>query len=276
MGELLAVLSAVVWGSADFGGGMLAKRYVPYLTVLFSQTAALIAVAIAGLATFSLHFQGRLIWAVMAGVVGPLALSLYYRALSIGPMGIVGPVSATGGVVPVVVGVAMGERPTPLQLIGLLGCIIGVAVVSSGHHERFSRANLKVIGLSTLAALGFGAAYVALAQSAPAGVLSTLFVQRLTSFALMGGVALLRRDRMAPGVKDGARLAAVGIMDVSANGLFALSSRLGNLAIVGALGSTYPLTTAILAAVINKERLNRVQLLGAALTLASVVVVSAV
>ncbi len=275
MGELLAVLSALVWGSADFGGGMFAKRHVAYLTVLFSQSAALVAVIIAGLLTSSLHLHHQLVWAMLAGVVGATALSLYYRALSIGPMGIVGPVSATGGVVPVVVGIALGERPDALQLLGLAGCIIGVAVVSSGHHDRLSRANLKVLGLSALAALGFGTAYVALAQSAPAGVLATLAVQRITSVAMMGSFALFRRDKFSLTKKDSMGIAAVGVMDVTANGLFALSSRLGNLSIVGALGSTYPLTTAILAALINKERLNRVQLLGAALTLASVVVVSA-
>jgi drug/metabolite transporter (DMT)-like permease len=272
VGALLALLSSAVWGSADFGGGMLSRKMPPIAAVLYSQGFALIAVILVVAVTGSFHLAQALWWAVFAGIVGPLALTLYYRALSIGPMGVVGPVSSTSGLVPIVIGLALGEHLSLLRIVALIGAIIGVGAVSASHFAGFHRENMKVIALSLGAALGFGLAFVGLTQASSVTTFDVLLVQRTTNFLLMLPIALLSGTSLRVPRKNASLLAVVGVADVSANGLYTLSSTFGQLALVGALGSVYPLATAVLAAIFNHERLTPTQLGGAALVIVCVAI----
>ncbi|MHB8190133.1 MAG: EamA family transporter [Ferrimicrobium sp.] len=274
MGAFLAVCSSIAWGSADFGGGMFSRRLAPLASVFYSQGIAMFVVVTLTLVSGDYHANIHLLWAVGAGIVGPFALVAYYKALAIGPMGVVGPVSATAGAIPVAVGMIFGEQISTLQLVGLAGCIVGVVVVSTQHFVGLSRVNLTAVGLAGVSAAGFGVVFVCLAKSSLYGVLATLAVQRMTNVAVLLVVLAVARPAIKVGVRTGMLLGVVGIVDVTANALFTISIHFGQLAIVGALGSIYPLTTAVLAAVFANERLTKTQLLGAVLTLASVVVVS--
>lgn len=274
MGAFLAVCSSKAWGSADFGGGMFSRRLAPLASVFYSQTIAMFVVVTLALVSGDYHTNIHLLWAVGAGIVGPFAVAAYYKALAIGPMGVVGPVSATAGAIPVAVGMAFGEQISTLQLVGLVGCIVGVVVVSTQHFVGLSRVNLKAVGLAGVAAVGFGVVFVCLAQSSFYGVLATLAIQRMTNVLVLLVVLAVVRPSIKVGLRTGMLLGVVGLADITANALFAISIHFNQLAIVGALGSTYPLTTTVLAAVFAKERLTKTQLLGAVLTLASVVVVS--
>ena len=274
MGAFLALMSALIWGTSDFAGGTLSRHIKPLVAVLISQSVAMVATLLALWATGGLHPNGYLLYAVLAGVVGPIALMAYYRALAIGPMGIVGPISATAGLFPVLVGLIAGERISHLQMVGLGGCVVGVAVVSASHISAPKRENKQVVLISIICAVGFGVVFVSLAKAAHGGVIPALAVQKTTTVVLFSVMALFRKPGLKVGIRPGIFLALVGILDVSANGLYALSSHYGQLAIVGALGSVYPLSTTILAATFSKERLSKTQLAGAILTLAAVALAS--
>ncbi len=275
MGPILALLSSLFWGTADFCGGVLTKRVSLIMTVAISQLAALGAVVVACVVTDSLTLHRALLWAVLAGVIDPAVLALYYWALSKGPMGVVGPLSSLAGVVPVMVGLFGGEHLSGLELAGLVGCILGVALLSMTDVKSITRAKLSTIAVALLCAFGFGLLYVCLAKASTAGVLQTLLVQRIVSVGLvMISVVSLSKGQRPGGIRM-LQLAAVGICDVTANGLFAWSSHFGELAVVGALGAIYPVATVGLAMGFLHEHLTRIQLVGALVTLAGVVLVSA-
>ena len=274
MGALLAVLSSVAWGSADFGGGMLSRRISAFASVLYSQGTAMVAVLVVSAFLGGFSISSSLLWAVGAGIVGPLALGLYYRALAIGPMGIVGPVSATSGAVPVVVGLLLGERISPIRLVGLVGCVVGVAIVSGLRIRGFAHANIRSVSLAAVSAVGFGFVFTAIAQSAQHGILATLVVQRVTNIMILLVLAVIRKPQLKADRTALLFLGLVGLLDIGANALFAASSQLGQLALVGALGALYPVTTTTLASVFAKERLTRPQLFGALVTMASVILAS--
>ena len=253
---------------------MLSRRISAFASVLYSQGTAMVAVLVVSAFMGGFAISKSLLWAVGAGIVGPLALGIYYRALAIGPMGIVGPVSATSGAVPVVVGLFLGERISVIRLFGLVGCVVGVAIVSGLNLKGFAHANIRSVSFAAISAVGFGFVFTAIAQSASHGILATLAIQRVTNIVVLLVLALIRKPHLKADRSALLFLGLVGLLDIGANALFAASSQLGQLALVGALGALYPVTTTTLASIFAKEKLTRPQLLGALVTMASVVLAS--
>ncbi len=275
LGLLFAVFSSISWGTADYFGGVASRTIDSLITVLLSQFAAMAGLLAIVAATGGLTLKGALINAVIAGVVGPLSLILYYRALAIGPMGIVGPINATSGAVPVIYGFAIGESVSAIQWLGIVGCIVGVAIVSSSHITSPHKEDLRVVAMSVASALGFGVTYIFLARSASAGTIDTLTIQRITNVLLIGSLLLIGKKKLKfNGLRGGIFLAFIGILDVAANGSYIIAATKSSIAIAGAIGSTYPLTTTALAAKYSKERLSMVQYAGVIVTLASIVTTS--
>ncbi|HEX8744898.1 MAG TPA: DMT family transporter [Thermoleophilaceae bacterium] len=126
----LGFASAVVWGAADFLGGVKSRQLQLLTVLLVSQAAGLVAV----LAWAAARGEGPpaevVPWALANAVSGTVGLAAFYRALAVGAMGVVAPISASAAVIPVVVGVAGGERPGAVQLAGIVVAIAGVAVAS--------------------------------------------------------------------------------------------------------------------------------------------------
>jgi drug/metabolite transporter (DMT)-like permease len=274
----LALSSSLCWGVSDFLGGVQARRVALLWVVLVSQGAGLclviVVVAARGVGPPDLV---RLLPAIAAGIGGVAALAAFYRALAIGTMSIVAPISATGVAVPVIVGVAGGDRPGALQVAGIVAAVVGVVLASrendAGLEQRqVARASLS---LALVAAVGFGSYFVGIRASARADVLWTLFVSRgggvavLTAAAVLGGGAGgFSREAILP-------LTLMGILDLSATGLYAIATRHGLLSVVAVAASLYPLATVVLARVVLGERVRRVQEFGIAAALAGVLMIAA-
>lgn len=275
MSALLALLSSLLWGTSDFLGGTASRRIPVTGVVGTAQLVALLGLLPLALATGGLdHDRGYLLPAVAAGLVGLVALAAFFRALSVGTMGVVAPIAALGVVIPVGVGLARGESPTAWQLVGLAVAIVGV-VLASGP-ELSGGAGRAPLLLAAVAAAGFGAviALVAAGSRGPGGsVLMTLLTMRLTAVLVLTGLLVARVVLARGGAgtwEIGVRradlplLAAVGIGDVAANATFAVASQTGLVSVTAALASLYPVGTALLAYRVHGERLRRVQVAGVA------------
>jgi drug/metabolite transporter (DMT)-like permease len=290
---LLALLSSALWGSADFVGGLVSRRLRPVVVVAVSQTLAFVVIGVWVLAIGAWHDpHGYLPWAAAAGVVGPLALVAFYGALASGTMGVVAPIAAAGVVVPVLIGLASGDRPSVLQYAGIVLAILGV-VLASGPELRASgggpgptTAQARAVVLALVAAVGFGFVLWFVSRAGRTSVPMTLVTQRGVSATTMGVVLLFtaaRRSARPPGasfegglrLRDLPILGAVGLVDAAANGTFAQASRTGLLALVSVLGSLYPVATALLARGILKERLQPIQLKGVTIALAGIALIGA-
>lgn len=282
MTAVLALLSSVFWGGADFLGGTLSRRLPALVVVAVSQAVAavlLVPVALAVGGPWADPGDGWLLWGVLGGVAGLVGLGCFYAALAAGTMGVVAPVAALGVVVPVAVGLLQGERPSALQLSGVVVAVVGV-VLASGPELR-GAAGPRPLVLAAVAAVGFGVALVTIAEGSGSSVVLTLLAMRLTSSALLGGwlgarTAAGRRDVAGGlGPRDLPLLAAIGIGDVAANATFAVASRSGLVSVVAVLASLYPVVTALLAWRLQHERLRAVQVAGVAAALAGVVMLAA-
>ncbi|MFF6777375.1 EamA family transporter [Streptomyces sp. NPDC012637] len=287
MTAIFALGTSLLWGLADFGGGLLTRRFPAPTVVVVSQSIAVVVLGAVVLATGALGEAGPLLWyAVAAGVVGPAAMLAFYRALALGPMGVVSPLGSLGVVVPVGVGLLLGDRPGLLQFAGIAVAIVGV-VLAGGPELRGAPVQRQAVLLTLVAAFGFGAvmALISEASTTLTGLFLALFVQRVTNVAV-GGAALWfsvrRGGRALPEDGGGLRavgaalpaLAFVGLADVAANGTYALAAQRGPVTVAAVLASLYPVVTALAARGVLKERLRAVQAAGAGLALVGTVLLA--
>jgi drug/metabolite transporter (DMT)-like permease len=276
----LALCSSLFWGISDFIGGMQARRAPALLVVVISQ-----AIGLAGLvAVLAARGVGpptlaQLLPAIGAGIAGTTALAAFYRALAVGSMSIVAPVAATGVAVPVIVGIATGDHPAAIQIAGIVAAIVGVVLASREHDDGAAgldrRTARLAIGLALVAALGFGTFFVGLRASARHDVWWALFAARAAGVGVIGAAVLRLRPPGRVGRSALAPLVAVGVLDLSANVLYAVATRHGLLSVVAVGSSLYPLATVLLARVILGERVRRIQEVGIVAAIAGVALIAA-
>jgi drug/metabolite transporter (DMT)-like permease len=279
VGLALGLGSSLCWGVSDFVGGLQSRRQRLLAVMLTSQAVSLVVLGvILAIARPSPPAIGRLVPAMIAGVAGIVALTAFYRALSIGTMSIVAPIAATGVVVPVVVGIAQGERPATLQLAGIAAAVVGVVLASREQDTAppgvRSPARTSVL-LALVAAAGFGTFFVTLRSSARASLLWALVTARGVDVLVLLAVVALTRPARVRGRGALVAVSAVGLLDLAANGFYAVATKHGLLSVVSVASSLYPLATVVLARVILGERVRRVQELGVVAALAGVVLIAA-
>jgi drug/metabolite transporter (DMT)-like permease len=285
LGVPLGLGSGLCWGAADFFGGIQSRR-LPALTVAFwSQLAGALALAVALAVEGAPPATTGFAWGLAAGVGSGCALVLFYRGLAEGTMSVVAPISACGAIVPVAAALLTGDRPGALAGLGVLAAITGVVLVSrtSGTpgtpggtpgSPGGARRPGRLLAMALGSALGFGLFYVFVDAGTAGSRGAALWViagarasslVMLSTIALVGGGSALRW----PGRRIGP-VALVGIGDTGANLLFAYAATAGNLAVVGVLGSLYPVATVVLARWLLGERLSGGQNAGVVLALTGV------
>jgi drug/metabolite transporter (DMT)-like permease len=280
LAAVLALASSMSWGLSDFLGGFQSRRHHVLAVLLVSQGVAfavLVAAVLAGAPTE--HDAASTAWAAGVGALGVIALASFYRALAIGTMSIVAPISATGVSIPVLVGLASGERPGAVQVAGIVLACAGVVLAareapSEDATER--RSNRASIALALVAAVGFGSFFAGIAEAEEsADVAWVLLAARTADVLLLGAVALVVRPPIPTAPAALGALACVGLFDLLANLLFVLAAGRGLLSVVGVLGSLYPAVTVVLARFVLHERLSRMQNAGVVVTLVGVVALAA-
>ena len=274
MAALLALLSSVMWGSADYVAGKLSRRRHVLVVLVGTQAVGLVAMLVTATLTRAwtapVDYLG---WAVLASLSGATGLALYYRALAIGTMGVVSPIAALGVLVPLAVGLAGGEQPTTLQVVGIVLALAGV-VAASGPEVHGDAGWVPVL-LAGGAALFLGTSLVTIAQGSETSVVMTMTVMRITTVSLMALALLALRRSVSVTRSEAPAFIAVGLMDVGANLAFGLASTLGMLSLVSVFGSLYPVATILLARFIDHERLRPVQQVGVVLALCGVAAITA-
>ncbi|MFV0258034.1 MAG: EamA family transporter [Acidimicrobiales bacterium] len=261
MPALLALVSAAVFGAADFAGGY-ATRRLPVLTVTLltnivgTAMAAVLVGTVGG--TWS---RAAVTWGAVGGAFGLVGLLLLYEGLATGPNRLVSPLSGViSAAIPVIIGVATGDRPGGLAVAGLLFTPPAIWLVAGGDH-RAAAGQRRSILLAVGAGVGFGLFFAGIAQTPDDAGAVPLLIARVTSTTLLLVAAARQRPR-APHGREWALPVLAGLLDMTANGLFLWSSRDGDLAVVAALVALYPVTTILLAVLVLRERLSRSQTVG--------------
>jgi len=285
MAAILALISSIAWGIADFMGGVTTRRFPVVLVVLTSQFVGLLLIL--PFVVISGHWRDPrdyVVWAVAAGLAGIAGMLTFYRALAIGAMGIVSPVASMGVLVLLAVAAVRGEQPVPAQVAGIAVTVVGVLLASgpelSGAGLRGQQGRTSVM-LAAVAAVAFGATMAFMAEGSRTSVPMTMTVMRMCSVSVMGIVALVLWSRAGERPALGpdrwrllASAAVIGFFDVTANLTYGMATTMGMLSVVAVLGSLYPVVTVLLAHVFLGERLMRIQQLGVVVTMVGVGLIS--
>jgi len=273
MGAMLAIAASLIWGTADFLGGVMSRKYRPIAVYGWAQVfgcAALVAYSLSiGAWRADLDY---LPWAIGTGIVGLVAMVLFYTALSTGPMGIVSPLVAVSVVIPLAYGLIQGESPAPMQVLGIVLAIVGI-LLASGPELGDAR-SARPMMLAALSAFAFGAFVIFLDLGSQTSPVMTVTVSRVVVVVIMLVVALAARSTGGIRGRDLGIVGAVGVLEAASNVMFAVAITLGMLATTSVLGSLYPVATAILAAVFLRERLRPVQYVGVVAALAGVALIA--
>ena len=269
--SVLALASSLVWGTSDFFAGVASRRRPAVAVVGWTQALALLVVSLVVAVRWdTVSWSGWPLWALAAGLTGMGGLVCFYSALSVGTMGVVAPIAALGVVVPVVLGVATGEAPSPWAWVGMLVAITGVTLASG--PELSGDVSPRPVVLAACAAVGFGLTLFCLDRGARESTLMTLWGMRVTSVTILVVVGLALRTAGGVTVRETPALLVIGCGDLLANGLFAVASSRGQVSVASVLGSLYPVVTTVWARVLLDERLRRVQQVGVALAVSGAAV----
>jgi drug/metabolite transporter (DMT)-like permease len=271
---LLALGSSLVWGSADFLGGFYTRRAPLTAVTVVSQASGLCALLVwLGVRGLSVH-GGSFAFGLLAGIGGAIGLSAFYKALAVGTMSIVSPVTACGAIVPFALGLARGERPSGWAIGGAAVALAGAVLASAAEGRGSSDRRLGAL-LAVVAALAIGLFVYFLGVGGKHGdPFSALLGARISSLSLLSAGALALRAPVRPGRALLPAIALIGVLDTAANALYVFASRGGFLSVVGVLGSLYPVVTLLAAHVVLHERITRAQKGGVVLALAGVCVVA--
>jgi drug/metabolite transporter (DMT)-like permease len=268
-------------GRGDFAGGKAAQR-VSALTVTFvSKTVALpLLVCYLVLLSAPLHSE-TLAWGASAGAFGMVGMVLFYRALAAGAMSVVAPVTAvTSAAIPVVVGLAAGERPGSPGLTGVACALVAIALVSlaPSHPRHPTVVTPALLGLAVGAGVGFGLFFVFLARAGDAAHgnsgLWPIAASQCAALLIGAILMLLARPERWPRGRSLGWSCIAGPFDLSANALYLVATRHGDLSVVAPLAALYPVTTVVLALLVDRERLRLVQIAGLILAVAALVLVN--
>jgi drug/metabolite transporter (DMT)-like permease len=277
----LAVLSGLIWGVGDFAGGKATQGAAALPVVWVSKLVSLPLLAIYLVAMYVPVTAIGLAWGAMAGVAGLIGLVLFYRALSAGAMTVVAPVTGvTSAAIPVVAGLIWGERPSGARLLGVGCALLAIALVSIAPHPPGHRqvVNWRLVAVALGSGVGFGLFFVllAVAGNAAGGSAGMWPIAGSQLSALIIGGLLVLMARPGPWPRRAALRFTLlaGPCDMTANALFLLATRGGDLSIVAPLAALYPVTTVILALLVDHERLRGIQVAGLAFAVAALVLVS--
>lgn len=278
MGILLALAAAAAYGLSDFVGGLASRRTSAWPVAFVASSTALVAAVVVAAVEGVPPSPHVLLWGVLAGVGTGFGSAMLYRGLAAGRMAVVGPVSAVAAaVLPVVVGVTTGERPSVMVWLGILLALPGIALAASspaqGEHSRAE--DLAAIRDGLLAGAGFGLSFVGLSRVPADAGLWPFALAQATSVVVIAVLATLLRARWRPSQRADLWGMAAGLLAGGAQLGFLLAARTTLLSVSSVLTSLYPAVTVVLAVAVLRERISPRQAAGLALCAGTVALVAA-
>jgi drug/metabolite transporter (DMT)-like permease len=273
---LLAALCAATYGVADYCGGRASRSVPSPIVTLIGQSTSLVLVVIGVIVIGTPLASGHdMWWGAVGGAAGGLALIAFYRALSHGAMTVVAPTTAVvSAVLPVVVGLLQGERPSGTAVVGIVVACLSVALVSGLIGTRHQHTGFATVMLAVGAGIGFGFIFIAFARTADSSGMWPLVAARAASVPVVAVVVVTTRPGSGAIRSVVWMVVASGVLDMAANLFYLEASHRGLLSIVAVISSMYPVITVCLAFGLDHERVSKSQAVGLAFAATALALVS--
>lgn len=278
---LFAALAGLSYGASDFSGAVASKDNDSTLVTVVMQVVSLVSLlVILGLFSTGTLVGSDLVWGAFGGLGAGLGLTMFYRALAIGPMSTAAAITGLCSAgVPVAAGLALGEVPGRVAIVGIALAIPATVLISTGGvglhasspdlppreyaASRSGSGQMKL--LAVIAGFGFGFFFIALSRTSADGGLYPLLGARLASIAALGALVSVSRGWARIQGRNWFPIIVAGVLDCAANSFYLLALESGSFTWVAAISSLYPVSTVLLARLILKERITSIQLIGLAM-----------
>jgi len=274
----LALASALSYGVSDYIGGVLSKTRSVWSVAAASQMTAGLATALVAIVVPGHPVAADFAWGALAGLGGAFGIIFLYRGLSRGRMSVVAPISGIGAaVIPVVVGIAAGERPTLLIWLGIAVAFPAIYLIPQVDPEEETHGGPprpSAASDGVLAGIGFGVIFAAVGQMSESSGFLPLSLEEVVNGGAVALAAILLRRRWLPRGRRDVPVYAFGLLSTAAMVFFLLATRHGLLSVVSVIASLYPAATVAMAALLLNERLARPQIVGLALAAVAVVLIT--
>jgi drug/metabolite transporter (DMT)-like permease len=277
MSILFGLLSALSWGGGDFFGGLASRKTGAYRAVVYGEFIGLLLLFIAAaVMDESMPVWQKLAMAGMAGAIGSIGLLILYQAMIKGQMSIATPVSALlAATLPVAVGTFMEGLPAFSKLAGFALALLAVWLVAQEHSEKTQLMRLSDLRLPLLAGLCFGTYFIMMHQASKDAIIWPMVASRSAGMlALLIFILALRHDWRVKSPRVWPLIGVNAVLDVGGNAFYILAGQAGRLDVAAVLSSLYPGATVLLAWLILKEKINRVQWLGILAALVAIVLLT--
>lgn len=299
-GIAFGLCAALAFGLSDFLSALLSRRFGALYTLSGVQVVGVLLFLIYFLSVgeiFSLQMIALpLVLLIGAGLalLDSLAYFSFYTALSIGPVAVVSPLTASCAAITVLLAIAVGELPTFWQGIGICAILAGVILTSlhlsvppghalvapgSGIWRRVIQGRSGTF-FAGLAMLGFGLHLFLLSRwTHVIGPLAAVFFIRVFSALFLGGITVFSREETLPGrftFKGLVAITLLGLLDTAGLLAYAIGTTQALTSIVTALESSYSLIPICLGILVFRERLVRIQWVGVAAILLGLLVLAGV
>ena len=264
-----ALSATFAWGVSDFIGGYASRRSNAFLLTTITHVTGTTLMALLALRTHAAFPERHSVaWAAVAGVIGGVALAIFYRSLSMGNMGLTAPVAAVlGAAIPAVFGVFTEGMPGAIPLTGFVLAGAGIWLISRAEGPSGTP---RGIGTAVLSGLCFAAYFLAIHQAGEGNMFWLAGISRSVSFVVNGAIVLAGAQFRPINRTDAALAAFAGLLDSSGTAFFIRSSQLGRLDATVVISSLYPVVTVVLARFFLKERFSRWRIIGLAASLLAV------
>lgn len=271
----IGLACALIYGAGDYVGGVASRRLSPVRVVGFAGLIGLGLLLLLTLAVPGAYSDAALLWGVLSGVAGSMAIITLYWALAIGPMSILSPLTAViSAIVPLGWGVILGERLSVIGYVALGIALVAVVLVGFVPEKTAVRPSLKGIVVATVSGVLIGVLLILLHTAPDDSGLLPLIFNRASYLVIVWGIVLVLWLRARGGRSDWAParpvlwpIVGAGVADAAANTLLIIGFRLGDLSVIAVLAALYPAGTIALAAIFLKERIAVVQWIGLGLAL---------
>ena len=263
-------LTAVgVWGASDFLGGVGARRANAFLFTAIVHISGMVLMGTLALITHT-PFPGNasLVWSLIAGSVGGMALALFYRSLASGNMGLVAPVAAVvGAAIPTIVTAFTEGFPGYRHVLGFVVAGIGVWLISRAEGDT---GRPEGLGMAVLAGIGFAGFYLCIHKAGDASALWASACSRVGALLVTAAIVLFGRYLRAVAAPVLAIAVVAGILDITGSAVFIRAAQIGRLDDAVVLSSLYPAVTVVLARIFLREHFSRARTIGMVAALAAV------
>ncbi len=273
---IFSLTAALFYGLADYSGSR-ASRFANSASItFFGQAVAFVALGVfLGIVKTPVMPLESWLWTTGGGFGGALALVAFYKAMSLGSMTVIAPITAVIGLsVPVLAGVLSGERPSASAWVGILLATVAVALVADVLDRHDLPTPPRVIWMAVAAGIGFGMIFVCMGNASHDHGVWPLFGQRLVSVPTVAAVAFFQTRKVFVPKNVILLSIAAGVLDTSANGLYLLATSAELMSIVSVVVAMYPVATIFLAMTLDHERLHKSQGVGLLLAITSLVLIS--